>query len=240
MNNSTESNYASSSNSNGTSRKRKAEDGSPTGKRKRKAAKNGSGSKAAKRKVNETRAARYKNVCSNDTKLRMERALNQPIHLIDFKEIDATKHEYSILGPTGCIYTTTISHVVSCSCPDFQDGHHCKHILFVFLKVLKVNQNCPLIYQKALITKELNLILKKSSKITLPSKERVEQLKTIALKNQQKRKPKDGDCQICFETLGNQKKLIWCENGCGNNVHLDCFNKWEETLSVGQKVKYQL
>ncbi|RHZ58866.1 hypothetical protein Glove_367g28 [Diversispora epigaea] len=235
LTNLTETNNAGPSNSKRTLRKRKAEYDSSTGEGKRKSIKKGYGSSATKRKIRPRKEKR------DETKKRMERAMNEPIHLIDFKEINPTKQEYSILGPTGYVYTTTITTTVTCSCPDFQKGNHCKHILFVFLKVLKVDKDSNLIYQKALITRELKLVFKNSSKITLqPSKEIVDQLKAIASSNQQKRKPIKGDCQICCERLNNQKNLIWCENGCGHNLHLDCFKQWEETLPVGQKVKYQL
>lgn len=47
-----------------------------------------------------------------------------------------------------------------CSCPDFGKGNLCKHILFIYLKVLRVNSGSPLIYQTALITSELQDIFR--------------------------------------------------------------------------------
>ncbi|RHZ59055.1 hypothetical protein Glove_365g267 [Diversispora epigaea] len=174
-------------------------------------------SSASKRKRKKLREVRYIDVC-NDVK------------------INPTKWEYTVLGPTGLVYTTTIVKTVSCSCPDFLNGFHCKHILFVLLQVLKVDRNSDLVYQKALVKRELNMIFNNSPQITLPTEEDIEILKAIASRNQQKRRPIDGNCQICFETLHNHQILIWCENGCGNNIHMNCFNQWADTLPVEQKV----
>ncbi|RHZ76687.1 hypothetical protein Glove_194g162 [Diversispora epigaea] len=99
-------------------------------------------------------------------------------------EINPTHQEYSVLGPTGHVYTAVISTTVSCSCPDFSLGFHCKH---------------------------------------LPNEKEIEKLKAIA---SIKRKPIDGNCSVCMEPLNNGQKLIWCQSGCGNNVHQDCFTEW--------------
>ncbi|RHZ73205.1 hypothetical protein Glove_232g75 [Diversispora epigaea] len=203
---------------------------------KMRATKNRRGASASKRKGKKLREARYIHVCDDHTKDRMERAMNQPIYLIDFKEIDPIKREYTVLGPTGLVYTTTITKKVSCSCPDFSNGFHCKHILFVLLRVLKVDRNSDLIYQKALVKRELNSIFDNSPQITLPTEEDIELLKAIASGNQYKRRSIEGNCQICFDTLHNHQILIWCENGCGNNIHMNCFTQWADTLPVGQKV----
>ncbi|CAG8480083.1 5225_t:CDS:2 [Diversispora eburnea] len=189
-----------------------------------------------KRKGVERRAARYIKDCSDDTKKQIERAVKEPMYLIDCKEVNPTQRKYVVLGPTGEVYTTDIAKIVSCSCPDFHNGIHCKHILFILLRILKVHPESDLVYQKALKEKELKLIFNNSPQITYPSKGIVDQLKAIASRDQKKRKPIDDDCSCCHEPLGNQKVLIWCD-ACGNNIHLDCFTTWERSLRVEQKVK---
>ncbi|RHZ80783.1 hypothetical protein Glove_132g153 [Diversispora epigaea] len=163
--------------------------------------------KADERK--ETRLATYKHVCNKYTRLRMERAMTEYMYLIDCKEINLTKREYMILGPAGSVYTIIISNILSCSCPDFRKGFQCKHILFVFLKALKVDSNSKLIYQKALLTDELKSIFNRSPRIIL-------------------RKPIDGKCPICLELMNKKEKLVWCQSRCGNNIHEKCFNLWKQ------------
>jgi uncharacterized Zn finger protein len=68
------------------------------------------------------------------------------------------KQIFAVKGSTGAhIYKVEISHRPSCTCPDHAEGHSCKHILFIFLRVLRVRlgRKNPVIWQKALKTKEL-------------------------------------------------------------------------------------
>ncbi|RHZ69117.1 hypothetical protein Glove_290g76 [Diversispora epigaea] len=227
--------------------KRKVDDGeedSSNFEERKKIAKNGKGGKGKavengenslskmskkKRKTKRLREARFKQVCNKYTKKRIERAMTEYMYLIDHKEIDLTRREYLISGPTGSVYTIIISNTLSCSCPDFQKGFQCKHILFVFLKVLKVDSNSKLIYQKALLTTELKSIFSKSPRIILqPSKSFIDQLQDqIELIKKHKRKPIDGKCPICFEPMNKKEKLVWCKSRCGNNIHEKCFNLWK-------------
>jgi SWIM zinc finger len=64
------------------------------------------------------------------------------------REVGALKETFKILGSTGNVYTVTISHIPSCSCPDATKGNHCKHLIFVFLKVLSVPESSTFFYQK--------------------------------------------------------------------------------------------
>jgi hypothetical protein len=41
-----------------------------------------------------------------------------------------------------------------------------------------------------------------------------------------KRKPLEGACPICFMDFEAKDKTVWCQTGCGNNVHEVCFKKW--------------
>ncbi|CAF4135501.1 unnamed protein product, partial [Rotaria sordida] len=47
--------------------------------------------------------------------------------------------------------------------PDHANGYLCKHIIFVLHRVLKVDRHSPLLYQKALLTIELNEIFAKAN-----------------------------------------------------------------------------
>lgn len=53
----------------------------------------------------------------------------------------------------------TISRHPTCTCPDFAKGNLCKHILFVMLRVLKLPSNDPLVWQKALMSAEVEEVL---------------------------------------------------------------------------------
>ena len=127
-------------------------------------------------------------------------------------------------------------------------GRHCKHMIFVKHRVLKIPKNNPLIWNKFLISDELSQILKKTSfsqRYVAP--EIIRQVfasdtqRDIVLETKSKdpvpepeppkvqRKPFDGeDCLICYEQMSESsgEKLVYCHLQCGNNMHASCLEKW--------------
>ncbi|CAG8622749.1 3921_t:CDS:2, partial [Diversispora eburnea] len=65
-----------------------------------------------RQKTKSPREAKFKQICNKDTKKRIERALTQRMYLVNCKEINPTRREYTILGPTGCAYTTVITNTL--------------------------------------------------------------------------------------------------------------------------------
>ncbi len=61
---------------------------------------------------------------------------------------EGLSEDFKVLGSTGNVYTVRIAQLPTCDCPDGTKGNHCKHILFVFTRVLGVNDNSGLYYQK--------------------------------------------------------------------------------------------
>ncbi|KAL2355597.1 hypothetical protein BJ546DRAFT_636734 [Cryomyces antarcticus] len=123
----------------------------------------------------------------------------------------------SIAGTTGNIYTVTIAHVPSCTCPHALKGAQCKHILYALVRVLKAPPTLQ--YQLAFLTSELDTIL--ASAPPLPSAH------ASAADSDGKRKPLDDDCPICccpFEPEGEE--IVFCRAACGNNIHGVCFAQW--------------
>lgn len=41
---------------------------------------------------------------------------------------------------------------------------------------------------------------------------------------------------ICYESFLEKDEIVWCENSCGNNVHLECFNKWSDSLEERSEI----
>jgi len=155
------------------------------------------------------------------------------------------------LGQTGNVYTIVISHVPSCTCPDHAKGNLCKHILFVLHRVLKVPRNSPLLFQQALLTEELHDIFTTADSIQTAissdvlAERQVREVyqartgdhnvileSTTTVDDKKKlisnRKDIDQDCPICFERMNEKEELIYCKAKCGNNMHLTCFQKWDE------------
>ncbi|KAJ6468239.1 hypothetical protein C8R45DRAFT_1018007 [Mycena sanguinolenta] len=193
----------------------------------------------------EKRGAMFKKKCPQNIMDRVERVMTQRFFMVDRQRIEGElKEEFKVLGSTGNIYTVTIQHKPSCDCPDAQKGNHCKHILFIYLKVLQVPQSSGHWYQKALLTTELESIFanaplapnavanprireayaRATGKFQTPSTPE-------ASNGPKKRIPaEDDDCPICYDNMHNvaEASLTFCEE-CGNAVHGECFGQWKQT-----------
>lgn len=172
----------------------------------------------------------------------MERVLTQRFFLIErHRNEEELREEFKVLGSTGNIYTVVIDKLPSCDCPDAGKGNHCKHILFVYLKVLSV----PLIsthwYQKALLQEELASIFRSAptNPTVLASKHvrdaffKAEGKSSDSCPEENNRRipGAEDDCPICYEPMGGDvelKKLTFCSQ-CGNALHSECFQQWART-----------
>ncbi|KAF4615107.1 hypothetical protein D9613_013017 [Agrocybe pediades] len=218
-------------------------------------AKKGRGKKKADPNAEEPekRLAQFKPRCPQNILDRVQRVMTQRIFMIDRqREGDELREQFSILGSTGNVYTVTIDKLPRCNCPDSVKGNHCKHILFVFLKVLQVSQASGFWYQKALLTSELQQIFanaplapnsvahahvreayaRATGKIpaNAPSTSAEE-----AKKNRRIPGP-DDDCPICYDGMHGtaETALVFCEE-CGNALHKECFQQWQRTAKSSGK-----
>ncbi|POY74544.1 hypothetical protein BMF94_2305 [Rhodotorula taiwanensis] len=198
----------------------------------------------------EKRLRVYKKACPKATLERADRVFAQRFFCVDRKRTSPTAEHFSVLGSTGNLYTVKIQNLPSCDCPDGAKGNHCKHLLFVFLKVLGVPTHSNLWYQSALLTSELEAIFA----LARPApcnvlEDRVKTAFEIATGKKKvdtstdagggdglvkKRIPQEGDsCPICYEDFEAGKKtgLIFCLSisGCGNALHRECFQNWAKT-----------
>jgi len=163
--------------------------------------------------------------------------------LIDTLEVDDENfmRKYSVMGSIGNVYEVNIKKLPSCTCPDFGNGNICKHILFIYLKVLKVEKNSYLIYQKALLTTELQDIFyqaPKDPKGVYASKQVRDKYNEIMGRDVENTKPEESQikqkvpgpddlCPICYENMTTEEALVYCKTGCGNSLHQDCFSQWD-------------
>ncbi|TKA71012.1 hypothetical protein B0A55_06030 [Friedmanniomyces simplex] len=135
---------------------------------------------------------------------------------------DCPSEVLNIAGSKGNVYTVTISHMPSCTCPVnlfIKGGQErcCKHVLYVLHHVLKAPDH--LAYQNAFLTSELCEIFDNAP--DLPP-ETVKEEPT----NDGNRKPLTDDCPICFMDFESDNKAVWCRAACGNNIHKECFGQW--------------
>ncbi|KAL1406865.1 hypothetical protein Q8F55_006274 [Vanrija albida] len=160
---------------------------------------------------------------------------------------------FKVLGSTGNVYTVEIAQLPSCDCPDFAKGNApCKHIIFIFLKVLKVDVSSAVWYQRALLQRsELRAVMDaapSTSGVSVSSKVRTAFLKasgveveedetqeTTAEENGKRLNSIGEDCPVCFEEMTAAEHdaggLVFdlSEGGCGKPLHAQCFAMWSQT-----------
>ncbi|GAA5963569.1 hypothetical protein JCM8115_002033 [Rhodotorula mucilaginosa] len=195
----------------------------------------------------ERRLKVYKKACPKATQERADRVRLQRFFCVDRQRTSPISEQLSVLGSTGNLYTVKVGHLPSCDCPDGAKGNHCKHLLFVLLKVLGVPWSSNLWYQSALLTEELQAIFTlarpaprtmledrvKSAYEVATGKKKVEQGEQDG-GPVKKRIPQEGDsCPICYEDFepGAENGLVFCLtiSGCGNALHAECFSNWAKT-----------
>ncbi|KAI0780721.1 hypothetical protein BD413DRAFT_499548 [Trametes elegans] len=194
----------------------------------------------------EKRGAMFKKACPQNILERALRVKSQRFFMIDRRrEGDELREEFSVLGSTGNVYTVTIDKKPSCTCPDAMKGNHCKHILFIFMKVLQVTEKSGHWYQKALLTSELQEIFNDAPRAPAGvAHERVRNayaqatgkaVASASAASGKKRLPqKEDDCPVCYENMHNvaEELLIFCME-CGNGLHKDCFQQWAKAAKGG-------
>ena len=196
----------------------------------------------------EKRAAVFRSQPNADVRARIGRALEQRLYLVDQRDVTSMTsglcREYVVLGSTGNVYTVQIGMIPSCNCPDCSRGHLCKHILFVFLRVLRVPSHSPLIYQKALLQSELQEIFSKTAETANADKVRDEVAaaykKAFSGENVSGEVASQGDdsqgesaiaaddheCPICFESIVGSKEAVERCSTCRKSIHKECLLKW--------------
>ena len=99
---------------------------------------------------------------------RLERALSERLYLIERRDLSEVSQsglvslrvQFAVLGSTGNVYEVLVARMPSCTCVDFRDRRTvCKHLLFVYAKVLRVQRDSHILQQRALLREELRQIL---------------------------------------------------------------------------------
>ncbi len=207
----------------------------------------------------EKRRRPFRSSCPDGIRQRIMRAKTERLYLIHRGTIENNKCDFAVLGSTGNIYTVTITHLSKCSCPDFARGHNhtCKHMLFVLLKVMAIDEDSPYLYQAAWLTSELQEMFATFVERRGPSNESEaailanDQVRQAYAKIQagetwkeedQVEEPngsgivrkaldeENSDCPICFDSMLDDApaKLTFCRTACGYNFHIDCIRRWCE------------
>ncbi|KAH3840283.1 E3 ubiquitin-protein ligase ZSWIM2-like isoform X2 [Dreissena polymorpha] len=126
----------------------------------------------------------------------------------------------------------------SCTCTQFmKDRDLCKHICWLLLKKFRVPQTNPISWQKGLVEREINEILRG---LTQQMRKKVPTAVTRWRRPMssdsdarevipQRDIAEDDVCPICQdELLKKRLPVTYCKFGCGNSIHIKCMKVWAE------------
>ncbi|CAL5225254.1 g8046 [Coccomyxa viridis] len=143
------------------------------------------------------------------------------------------------------VYRVKVGKFPQCNCPDFKIRKNlCKHYLYVMIRVLRLREDDPLVWQRALLLSEAEEVF--SGKHSTRTEEEV--ITNAALQQAWRRlqgdssagaaepteasKPIEGDCAICYDEMHPdggtlQTRVVACGT-CKNYVHESCFAEWKK------------
>lgn len=207
--------------------------------------------------LEERRLARYVRHPSAGLCDRIERAFAQRLYLLAMeRHTDGSGASFKVMGSTGNVYSVDFGLQPSCDCPDFLKGRGlCKHVLFIWLRVLRVDDDDYRIWQNALLSTELRAsvepVFTRRAKRLLPLADKdvrktfkkmsrssasqdAEELEGEKDDRRCRQHIEGEDCPVCFEAMQQAEeesgKLVFCL-ACGNNFHDDCIHRWQRASS---------
>lgn len=213
-------------------------------------------SKAAmeRAKLEELRNDDHFGKLSEDTIKRIAKAYMERMYLIHrYRKDDNTLMEtFDVSGSTGNVYKVTVSRHVNCSCMDFSLRRNvCKHLLFVYLKVLRLPGNLPVYSSVRLSEEQVAEVFSEALKnpvAEVMARPELRKAWETAVGYQpdpsdangdgpvtpegRRLIPTEGDvCGVCYEDLepGSTEGLEFCLKSCGRPIHTDCLQTWFNT-----------
>lgn len=171
---------------------------------------------------------------------RIVRALHHDLRLLHRSE-----STFFILGATGNVYTVALCATPSCTCPDRTTP--CKHILFVFLRVLGLPLDDTCLRRRTLrpcqVSRLLGLPTLPESLAGVNVRQRFHQLffNQGSSASSSRTRPRDVEieegrsCPVCLEEMGREERVVACGT-CRNPIHEECLMKWKR--SSGRRSAY--
>lgn len=163
---------------------------------------------------------------------RMVRALHHHLRLLHRSDSD-----FFVLGATGNVYIVTLSATPSCTCPD--RATPCKHILFVFVRVLGVPLDDSCLRRRTLRACRLTRLLctptSPDSVAGAGVRERFHQLFFRQGSSSSSSRPSTVEfeegttCPVCLEEMdGKEERVVACGT-CRNPIHEECLMRWKRS-----------
>jgi len=166
---------------------------------------------------------------------RYNKALKETYYILDISESEIF-FDIAITGSTYNVYNIKVNkntYIISCNCPDAykceKDNMFCKHICFVYVKLIKQTKEYLFFYKKLFQTDITKLKLLSQNYIESPLVSEILREKYLFRTHLVEEKDNilplnlKQDCPICFETL--ETDLYVCKV-CKNAFHTECLKIW--------------
>ncbi|KAK9274065.1 hypothetical protein L1049_018879 [Liquidambar formosana] len=159
---------------------------------------------------------------------RIIRALRHRLRLLHRSESN-----FFVLGATGNVYTVTLSASPSCTCPDRTTP--CKHILFIFIRVLGVSLDDVCLRRRTLRPCQLSRLLGMptlhDALAGASVRERFHHFFSQARQGPSRTHVdiEDGTmCPVCLDEMGREERVVACA-ACRNLIHEECLLRWKRS-----------
>ncbi|CAI9093549.1 OLC1v1029068C1 [Oldenlandia corymbosa var. corymbosa] len=161
---------------------------------------------------------------------RVIRALRHRIRLLH--RCDST---FFVLGATGNVYAVNLSSTPSCTCPDRTKP--CKHILFVFIRVLGVPLDDSCLWRRTLRPCQLNRLLSLPASADTLAGSNVREMFHQLFFREGRPGGSAGEvevgegatCPVCLEEMGKLGEKIVACGTCRNPIHHECLMAWKKS-----------
>ncbi|SNX83390.1 uncharacterized protein MEPE_02097 [Melanopsichium pennsylvanicum] len=194
---------------------------------------------------------------------RIARAHHERLYLIHrYRQGDDPKEAFDVCGSKGNVYKILVDRSVSCTCMDFKLRRQvCKHLLFVYIKVLRLGSHMPVYNKVRLSNDEVEKVFEEAlddpvAQVMAKPELRNAWEKAVGYKSDdyepttsssasneelipggKRLIPEEGDvCGVCYEDLeaGSAEGLEFCLESCGRPIHTDCLETWFNTRGFAQ------
>lgn len=171
---------------------------------------------------------------------RIVRALHHHLQLLHRRDSN-----FFVLGATGNVYTVVLCATPSCTCPD--RATPCKHILFVFLRVLGLPLDDLCLRRRTLRPCQVSRLL---GLPTLPEARAGASIRQLfhklffkqgsstssSARTSHHVEVEEGrSCPVCLDEMGKEERIVACGT-CRNPIHEECLMKWKR--SSGRRSAY--
>eukprot|EP01051_Picozoa_sp_SAG22_P014515 SAG22_NODE_1771_length_3616_cov_7.362834_2_plen_727_part_01 len=136
-------------------------------------------------------------------------------------------------------YRVSVGEQHSCNCGT--PNELCEHVLFVLVRVFRMQIANPLVWQLGLTEREITELLRgrPAAMLTRPPPRQSAAQAAAVPEEGVPRKEMDDDelCPICYDTMSLEQDVTFCKRSCGKNVHTKCMKMWADNrISNGDGV----